>query len=67
MDTLPNEFMTFGEAAELLRVSYRTVQRWVRLGNLKGYKITAGRNVRVKRAEVLALLKETAPKGEDKE
>ena len=64
MDTLPNEFMTFGEAAELLRVSYRTVQRWVRLGNLKGYKITAGRNVRVKRAEVLALLKETAPKGE---
>ena len=67
MDTLPNEFMTFGEAAELLRVSYRTIQRWVRIGSLKGYKITAGRNVRVKRSEVLALLKETAPKGEDKE
>lgn len=64
MDTLPNELMTFGEAAELLRVSYRTVQRWVRIGNLKGYKITAGRNVRVKRAEVLALLKETTPKEE---
>ena len=54
--------MTFGEAAELLRVSYRTVQRWVRLGSLKGYKITAGRNIRVKRAEVLALLKETIKK-----
>ena len=64
MDTQANELMTFGEAAELLRVSYRTVQRRVRLGNLKGYKITAGRNVRVKRAEVLALLKETTPKEE---
>ncbi len=64
MDTQANELMTFGEAAELLRVSYRTVQRWVRLGNLKGYKITAGRNVRVKRAEVLALLRQTTPKEE---
>ena len=62
MNTPPSEFMTFGEAAELLRVSYRTVQRWVRLGSLKGYKITAGRNIRVKRAEVLALLKETIKK-----
>lgn len=64
MNAQSNEFMTFGEAVELLRVSYRTVQRWVRIGNLKGYKITAGRNVRVKRAEVLALLKETTPKEE---
>ena len=64
MDTQASELMTFGEAAELLRVSYRTVQRWVRLGNLKGYKITAGRNVRVKRAEVLALLRQTTPKEE---
>jgi len=58
------EWMTFGEAAELLRVSYRTVQRWVRTGRLRGYKITAGRNVRVKRADVLALLQETEPKKE---
>ena len=37
------EFQTREEVAEYLRVHVRTVERWLRNGRLKGYKLGGGR------------------------
>ncbi len=52
--------LTFGEAAALVRVSTRTVRRWVADGSLVA--LGAGRTVRLRRADVLARL---APRRRD--
>lgn len=48
------------EAAELLRVSQRTVQRYIRDGHLKAVRLPGGRITRIKRADVAALLTRSA-------
>ena len=47
------------EAAEILRVSVRTVDRLIEDGNLPASKV--GRAVRIDRADVLALLSPSTP------
>lgn len=37
------EVLTLNEVAKLLRVHPRTVERWLRSGSLKGYKLGEGR------------------------
>ncbi len=37
------EFMTRDEVARYLRVNRRTVERWLKVGLLKGYKLGRGR------------------------
>ena len=54
------ELLTVAEAAALARVTSRTIHDWISKRRLTRYR--AGRHVRVKRAELIALL--TAPDGE---
>lgn len=37
------EFLTRKEAAEFFRVNPRTVERWLRSGKMKGYKLGKGK------------------------
>jgi len=48
------EFLTVGQAAQLVQVSASTVRAWCRNGRLRRYG--AGKLVRVRRAEVLEAL-----------
>lgn len=41
------EYLTIQEAADIARVSYRTMQRWIRSGVIKGFK--SGGIVRIDR------------------
>lgn len=36
------EFLTRGEVAKYLRIHPKTVERWLKSGTLKGYKLGAG-------------------------
>lgn len=51
----PTEFLSTGEAAELARVAPGTIRRWIREHRLEQHR--AGREVRVKRADVEQLLR----------
>jgi excisionase family DNA binding protein len=46
--------LTLDEAAEILRLSRRTLENWIRQGKLT--PIRFGRNVRIERSEVERLL-----------
>ena len=57
MDKLPTElttrqvqFLTLPEAADFLRVSHRTLYRWVREGKLKCFRV--GNTTRIPRAAI---------------
>ena len=52
------EFQTREEVARYLRVHVRTVERWLRSGSLKGYKLGSGRTAvwRIPKKEVEAFL-----------
>lgn len=52
------ELMTKRQAAEYLQVSLPTMNNYLRRGLLRAYKLPGGRLVRIKRADVLALLEE---------
>lgn len=52
--TTAGEYLSIAEAAAIASVAPQTVRRWVRAGDLNGYK--AGRVLRVKRAELDAFL-----------
>jgi excisionase family DNA binding protein len=54
-------FMTMKEAAEVLRVDYRTVQYWMKLGRIQPCRVS-GRSVRFKKEDVLALISDTKPR-----
>lgn len=55
---MPNsELLTPKETAELLKVSIGRVYFWIKIGSLKGYKITGSRIIRLKKSEVVKSLK----------
>jgi excisionase family DNA binding protein len=54
-------FMTMKEAAEVLRVDYRTVQYWMKLGRIQPCRVS-GRSVRFKKEDVLALISDPKPR-----
>ena len=45
-----DEYLTIREVRDLLKVSDRTVRRWIERGNLPALKI--GRSVRIRRADI---------------
>ena len=42
------DFLTRKEASEYFRVTERTIDRWIKSGNLKAYKIGDGINARLR-------------------
>ena len=57
----PMEYLTPAEIAERLKVTRRTVYKWIDEGKLQAYKV--GVNVRIKREDLEAFIK---PYGEPK-
>ncbi|WP_100458975.1 helix-turn-helix domain-containing protein [Mycobacteroides abscessus] len=55
-----SDLLTVQEAATTLRVTDRTVQRYIQQGHLKGVRLPGGRLLRVRRADVEALGKAVA-------
>ncbi|WP_079616753.1 helix-turn-helix domain-containing protein [Mycobacteroides abscessus] len=55
-----SDLLTVQEAATTLRVTDRTVQRYIQQGHLKGVRLPGGRLLRVRRADVEALAKAVA-------
>ena len=48
-----DEWLTLRQAAELVGVTPRTVQNWIKNGKIKGYQVVG--RIRVKRSDVDAL------------
>ena len=48
-----DEWLTLKQAAELVGVTTRTVQNWIKNGKIKGYQVVG--RIRVKRSDVDAL------------
>lgn len=53
MSEVDNEWLTLKQAAELVGVTPRTVQNWIKNGKIKGYQVVG--RIRVKRSDVDAL------------
>ena len=53
MSELDNEWLTPKQAAELVGVTARTVQNWIKDGKVRGYQVVG--RIRVKRSDVDAL------------
>ena len=53
MSEVDNEWLTLKHAAELVGVTPRTVQNWIKNGKIKGYQVVG--RIRVKRSDVDAL------------
>jgi len=53
------EFLTREEVAKYFRVNKRTVERWLKCGYLKGYKLGKGKtaSLRIPKSEVVRFLK----------
>ena len=58
MSEVDNEWLTPKQAAELVGVTTRTVQNWIKDGKVRGYQVVG--RIRVKRSDVDALYQ---PKG----
>jgi putative resolvase len=54
---MSDELLTTAEAAKMLKVSQKTIDRWVRLGHLRAVRLPTGR-YRVSRAEIERMLRE---------
>lgn len=52
----PNALLSPQEAAEMLRVTDRTVQRYIKDGDLPAVRLPGGRLWRIRRGDVEALL-----------
>lgn len=59
------EFLTLNEAAKYFRVHIRTVERWLKNGSLKGYKLGKGKTAlwRIPKEEINIFLDKS--KGEN--
>jgi excisionase family DNA binding protein len=57
---MSDDLLTTAEAARMLRVSQKTIGRWVRLGQLPAVRLPSGQ-LRIKRAEVDRLLASDQP------
>ena len=53
---MPDELLTTAEAAQMLRVSQKTIARWVRLSQLEAVRLPSGQ-LRIRREDVEKLLK----------
>ena len=53
MSEVDYEWLTLKQAAELVGVTPRTVQNWIKNGKIKGYQVVG--RIRVKRSDVDAL------------
>ena len=53
MSEVDNEWLTLKQAAELVGVTPRTVQNWIKNGKIRGYQVVG--RIRVKRSDVDAL------------
>ena len=53
MSEVDNEWLTPKQAAELVGVTTRTVQHWIKDGKVRGYQVVG--RIRVKRSDVDAL------------
>lgn len=54
------DLLTVQEAAAIIRVTDRTVQRYIQQGHLKGVRLPGGRLLRLSRTQVEALAKAVA-------
>jgi excisionase family DNA binding protein len=52
---MPDDLLTSAEAAHMLRVSQKTIARWVRLGQLPAIRLPSGQ-LRIRRTDVQKLL-----------
>jgi len=55
------DLLTAKEAAELLRVHIRTLHRMVKRGDLKVYRLSGGRDFRIKKSDLLSALERVEP------
>lgn len=56
-----NDLMTPAEAAEALKLSLRTLRRYIRSGKLPAYSLGGSRTYRLRRADVERLLVPMSP------
>ena len=54
-----DEWLTLKQAAELVGVTPRTVQNWIKNGKVRGYQVVG--RIRVKRSDVDALYQPKSP------
>ena len=54
---MPDDYLTISEAARLLKVSRSTVNRNIKAGTLKAYKLGAGKAVRILKRDFLRFAK----------
>jgi excisionase family DNA binding protein len=54
-----DDFLTIGQLGQLLKVSRTTINRYIRTGNLKAYKLYPGRrgSVRILKRDFLCFVK----------
>ena len=57
-----NRFYTIGEVAQMLRVTERSVWRWLQTGKLAGVTYGEGGKVRIRGTAIFLFLKPYAPK-----
>ncbi len=55
MQTIADDFLTVAEAAALMRVAPSTIRRWIRTGDVPGYRL-GPRRVALKRGDLAALV-----------
>ena len=65
MSEVDNEWLTPKQAAELVGVTTRTVQNWIKDGKVRGYQVVG--RIRVKRSDVDALYQPKEVKNEASE
>lgn len=65
MSEVDNEWLTPKQAAELVGVTVRTVQNWIKDGKVRGYQVVG--RIRVKRSDVDALYQPKEVKNEASE
>ena len=57
-----SEYLTTSDAAELLKVTITTVQRWIQSGKLKAYQLPGERGkYRIKKEDLVSLLEPVEP------
>ena len=55
MQTIVDDYLTVAEAAALMRVAPSTIRRWIRAGQVAGYRL-GPRRVALKRGDLAALV-----------
>jgi excisionase family DNA binding protein len=55
-----DEFLTIAETGRLLKVSRSTVNRYIKDGSLKAYKLGRGKTVRILKRDFLRFVKQNS-------